>query len=77
MRFYFDLHNGDGPTRDDEGVDLASRDIGSQEISRILLDVARDEIPAGDRLVISLTVRDEAGRPISVASLIFSNEWIG
>ena len=77
MRFYFDLHNGDGPTRDDEGVDLASRDIVSQEISRILLDVARDEIPAGDRLVISLTVRDEAGRPISVASLIFSNDWIG
>ena len=77
MRFYFDLHNGDGPTRDDEGVDLASRYILSQEISRILLDVARDEIPAGDRLVISLTVRDEAGRPISVASLIFSNEWIG
>lgn len=75
-RYYFDLHNGDGPTRDDQGREFASRETVAREVTRILLDVARDEMPEGDRGVISLTVRDENGRPVSVASLSFNNEWL-
>ncbi len=76
-RYYFDLHNGDGPTTDDEGQELPSRDAVAREISRILLDVANEEIASTDRLVITLTVRDERDRTISVASLTFANEWTG
>ncbi|MDO9415851.1 DUF6894 family protein [Pararhizobium sp.] len=75
-RYYFDLHNGDGPTRDEEGQDIKSRADISKEVSRILLDVARDEIPEIDRIIFSVTVRDESGRSISVASLTFNNEWL-
>ena len=76
MRFYFDLHNGDGPTRDMHGVELASRETIPKEVTRILLDIARDEMPINGRAVISVTVRDNLGKPISVASLMFTNEWL-
>ena len=75
-RFYFDLHNGDGATRDDEGVDLASRDLVSSEVSRILTDVARDELPDRFPGVISVNVRDENGKAIYVGSLSFKSKWL-
>jgi hypothetical protein len=75
-RYFFDLHNGDGPIKDNEGVELASRADVLREMARILVDVARDELPVAERTIISLTVRTE-GRPISVASLAFTNEWLG
>lgn len=75
-RYFFDLHNGDGPIRDDQGTQLPSRETIPREIARILIDIARDELPMGDRTVISVTVRDESGRAISVASLTYNNEWL-
>ncbi len=75
-RYYFDLHNGDGPTRDETGVQLASRQSVALEVSRILLEVARDELPYQARAIVSITVRDDSGRTISVASLTFNNEWL-
>jgi hypothetical protein len=75
-RYFFDLNNGDGPTRDEEGLELPSRAQVSKELARILLDVARDELPDSDRAVISITVRDERGTAVSVASLTFNNEWL-
>lgn len=74
-RYFFDLHDGDGPIRDNEGMELASRADVLREMARILVDIARDELPTGERTIISLTVRSEE-RPISVASLAFSNEWL-
>lgn len=75
-RYYFDLHNGDGPLRDETGVEIASRTGILQEVARIMLGIARDELPTLDRAVISVTVRDEEGDPISVSTLTFNNEWI-
>ena len=75
-RYFFDLHNGEGPTRDDHGTELRSRADIPKEVTRILLDVARDELPAGDRTIIAVTVRNESGDPVTVASLIFNNEWL-
>ncbi|API50845.1 hypothetical protein BMW22_03600 [Rhizobium leguminosarum] len=75
-RYYFDLHNGEGPMRDEHGTELRSREDIPKEVTRILLDLARDELPAGDRMTIAVTVRDESGDPVTVASLVFSNEWL-
>ena len=74
-RYFFDLHNGDGPLRDEAGLELANRTEVVREMSRILLDIARDEMPAVDRTMISVTVRSE-DRPVSVATLTFANEWL-
>lgn len=75
-RYYFDLQNGDGPTRDEHGVELASRDRVTKEVTRILLDIARDELLETSRTIVSITVRDEAGNAISIANLTFTNEWL-
>ena len=75
-RYYFDLHDGDGPIRDEVGAELPSRDQVSKHVLSILSDIARDETPSKDRAIISITVRSENGKPISVANLTFSNEWL-
>ncbi len=75
-RYFFDLMNGDGQTRDDLGLELHSREAVMQEITRILVDVARDELPEGYGTEISVSVRSEEGKPISVASLTFRNRWL-
>lgn len=75
-RYYFDLHNGDGPLKDELGVEIASRTGVVQEVAKIMLEIARDELPTTDRATISVTVRDADGEPISVSILTFSNEWL-
>lgn len=72
-RYFFDLHNGDGETRDEQGVELGSRDAVTQEI---LLDVARDELPDRNRTDISVLVRTDIGKTGSVATLTFRNQWL-
>lgn len=75
-RYYFDLHNGDGPLRDDEGLELDTRRSVNRQVARILAEIARDEMPTHDRAVINLKVRDEAGKIVSFASLTFQSEWV-
>ncbi|KQS87882.1 MULTISPECIES: DUF6894 family protein [unclassified Rhizobium] len=75
-RYFFDLQNGDGPVRDDSGLELDSRAEITREVGRILLDIARDEIPEQPRGTASIVVRDDNGRAVSVANLTFSNLWL-
>ncbi|KAA0687986.1 hypothetical protein DTW90_33065 [Neorhizobium sp. P12A] len=75
-RYFFDLHNGDGPTTDDCGLELETRGDISRHVAKILLDVARDELREQDRVLMSVTVRDAEGKTISVAALAFNNEWV-
>lgn len=76
-RYYFDLHNGDGPEKDIVGVELESRLQISREAARILTDIARDEFPLGEgRGIVTLKIRDEGGTVISVGSVTFSNEFL-
>ena len=46
-----------------------------EEVSRILTDVAREELPEGPNGGISVSVRDEDGETILVGSLDFQTEW--
>jgi phage gpG-like protein len=74
-RFYFDLHNGDGEVADDAGQMMASQADISREVARILTDIARDEFALDERRgVITVKVRDDGGRAISVGTLTFSYE---
>lgn len=75
-RYFFDLSNGDGLTRDEMGMTLPTdRDRLLKEVSRILTDVAREELPEGPNGGISVSVRDEDGETILVGSLDFQTEW--
>jgi hypothetical protein len=60
-----------------EGMELPSRETVTWQVTRILVDVARDEMPTEDRAIISVKVRNEASEVISVATLTFASEWFG
>jgi hypothetical protein len=74
-RYYFDLRNGDGPLRDDHGLEIGRRSDIVHEVAKILVGVAGDELPTADRATISVTVRDEGGKVLSVSTLTFNHEW--
>lgn len=74
-RYFFDLHNGDGVTRDKDGLELSTRASVTREVTRILLDVVQDEIGEQPNGAVSVVVRDDKGRAVSVANLTFSNAW--
>lgn len=74
-RYFFDIHNGDGPTRDDHGIVLTSRERILHETSRLLLDIARDELPGQSRGEIAVFVRDDAGNEVCHTQLSFKTEW--
>ncbi|MDP9836750.1 hypothetical protein J2T09_001495 [Neorhizobium huautlense] len=74
-RYFFDIHNGDGPSRDEHGMELASDRKIMQEMSRIALDIARDELPGQERGEISIFVRDDGGREVCSTHLSFRTEW--
>ena len=74
-RFCFDLHNGDGDLADDVGRLMTSEAEVSIEVARLLTDIARDEFTVNERRgVITVKVRDDVGRAISIGTLTFSYE---
>ncbi|MGX7872864.1 DUF6894 family protein [Mesorhizobium sp. ORM6] len=58
-RFYFDLYNSEHTRRDAQGQRFANRERAGMEALRILHDVARDEMPGGRHLTITVKVLDE------------------
>lgn len=74
-RYYFDIHNGHGPSRDEHGVELSSDHNIVREMSRIVLDIARDELPGQERGEISIFVRDDTGQEVCATHVSFRTEW--
>ncbi|MGE7368297.1 DUF6894 family protein [Neorhizobium sp. NPDC001467] len=75
-RYFFDVHNGNGASRDEHGLELSSADRVMSEISRIMLDIARDEFPSQEEGRIAIFARDERGNEICASYLSFQTEWL-
>lgn len=75
QRFYFDLYNSEHSQEDPEGQLFASRERAGMEALRILHDVARDEMPGGKHLTITVKVLDEKRDQIFEASLTLESAW--
>jgi hypothetical protein len=74
-RYFFDLINGDGPVRDNEGQEISTREEISREVSRILSDIAREEFPERGKGSISIEVRNESGQSVFTGHLSFQTQW--
>ncbi len=74
-RFFFDLTNGHGFQRDNEGVELEGPDQVRGEVSRILTDIARDELPCESTVHIQVSVRDNSGLDVYNGELFFRGGW--
>jgi hypothetical protein len=72
-RYYFD-EGAAGP--DQVGLELDGPDQARGEAVKALPDMARDVLPDGDHLRLSVTVRDETGRVFFRASLTLRCESV-
>lgn len=76
-RYFFDIDDGESRTRDSYGLELPDlAEVRNKAIS-ILPDVAREELPDGDRRVFVCQARDEGGTVVFMATLSLVAEWIG
>jgi bifunctional DNase/RNase len=75
-RFFVDSDDGSSAIVDDEGFDLADADADAarKAARHALHDMARDYSEQVGRRLFTVLVRDEAGKSIYRASLIFEGE---
>jgi hypothetical protein len=76
-RYYFDLHEGDRITLDEEGMDLSNLDSAWAEAARSIVELARDKIPNirdGHKIVIEVRNSHES---ILAVSVTFETELLG
>jgi bifunctional DNase/RNase len=73
-RFFVDSDDGSSAIVDDEGFDLADADAARKAARHALHDMARDYSEQVGRRLFTVLVRDEAGKSIYRASLIFEGE---
>lgn len=76
MRYFFHLINGHGRQEDKVGQELSDRSKVELEVSRILTDVARDELPHCHDGRILVEVRTEEGKQIYNGSIVFKTNWL-
>ena len=75
QRFYFNVYNTEHSQMDSDGQLFASRERAGMEALRILHDVARDEMPGGSHLTITVKVLDAQRDQIFEASLTLDSAW--
>jgi hypothetical protein len=69
-RFFFDIADSVRPAeRDAEGLELADLKQARARALETLGEIARDELPDGDRREFHISVREDGGRILLTASL--------
>jgi len=74
-KYFFDVVNGEGPMRDDEGIDLPNADAVRAEVARIAIDIAKDEIADQNAMAVTVNVRDDTNFKIFSGQLSFNTRW--
>ena len=69
QRFYFDIRDGEYVQKDNEGTILNGLEEARAQSLKTLPDIARDDMPDGDRREFVIEVKDENGRPVLTARL--------
>lgn len=75
-RFFIDTDDGDRLDRDEEGYDLSDSAAARIEAIGALPDLARSQIPDGDRRTFTVRVRDADGTPVYEATLTLEGRWL-
>jgi hypothetical protein len=74
-RYFFDIIDG-GLVMDDEGIELPDAHAARTEALNVLPDIAKNLLHAKDERGVSVTVRDEGGKPIFEATLTIEARWL-
>jgi len=75
-RFYFDIDDGNGLTRDEEGILCRKREDLPKIATHLLPEIARDALPNQDSNVLTLKVRDKTGCYVFQATLSLIAGWL-
>jgi hypothetical protein len=76
-RFFFDVHDGEVFTVDEDGVELEDEYAAQQEAVRVLPAIAKDALPDGTEREFTVEVRDESDRKLLRATLSLKVEVLG
>jgi hypothetical protein len=74
-RYFFDVTDSGETSRDSEGVEFPSLEAARQEALKTLGEIAKDELPDGDRREFSIRIRD-GERSLLRASLSLNVETL-
>lgn len=75
-RFFIDTDDGELAVSDETGQDLPDAQAARRLALSVFPDMADDHLPDGDRRTFTVRVRDAEGRPIYVAELVLTGEWL-
>lgn len=71
--YFFDVHDDDTISQDDEGSELATFEEARREAKRLLPILAAEELPEdGERRVFMVLVRDSSGQALYTATLTYA-----
>ena len=73
-RFFFDTHDGDHVTIDENGLQFQDIEAAKDEAKKTLPDIVRDEMPDGDRRDFVIIIRNGAGEGIFQVTLTLAVE---
>jgi hypothetical protein len=75
-RYFFDINDGHERTVDTEGQQIAGFEAARRLAVQELAHLIRDDMPDGERESYVVTVRDESGRPVYVATASMIGEML-
>ena len=75
-RFYVDLQDEEDIHEDDVGSELESLEQARIEAVSLIYQVSKDKLLGGEYRELIATVRDEAGKSLYRATLLFKGEWL-
>lgn len=73
--YFIDTYDTGRELADKEGYDVADAEAARRLALASLPDLARDEIPDGDRRTFGVRVRDEQGTVLYSAELALHGDW--
>ena len=76
-RYFFDINDGNGIARDDEGVELFDVEVARREAILILPQIAQDRVYVGDHHLLTSNVRNEIGDVVLRVTMSIVAEWVG
>lgn len=74
--YFFDIYDGEMALRDEFGVELQTLGEAAEQAAALLPDLARDTLPGMTSRDFIVSVRDEAGRVVHRAALLFRAQWV-
>ncbi len=75
-RYFFDTDDGDVYRPDVDGKDLADPGAARRAALETLPDLVNEKMPDGDQRSFAVTVKDDRGKPVYVATLSLRGRWM-